>query len=733
MLSDAEAAVGSQQPSSLLSDAEAAVGSQQPSLLSDADAAPPSYEPAFAQVDRDNLQIAQSQDEEGRTAMISEDQICMLLGLRDEDERAVSGPEGPVRPQINMNAGDTVGAAIPVMDELPEEIVIGYDKDNPIIELGTVYPTMKDFRMALKDYAIKNEFGLGTETSNQKRFRGFCKYGTDCTWRICANRQDDNRTIKVTLLCKDHDCVSTRRMETTTPSKNWVASKAENILRLKPRMGAKELQEKLQEQWKAEVLKRMPGSVVEIDTMVVDGQVYFHRFFCALKPCIDGFREGCRPYLSIDSTALNGRWNGHLAAAVAVDGHTWMYPVAYGFIASETEDNWTWFMTHLRNAIGDPPLLAVCTDACKGLENAVASVFSQAEQRECFFHLMKNFKNRFQGFGRIYLAARAYREEVFTEHMAAIFNESGEIWKWFTDNHKLLWYRCHFNLEIKCDFITNNLAEVFNNWIRDIKDLPVAELADKIREMIMVLWSKRRRIAERLPLGRILPAVMIQLRTNTRGLGHLKVVYESMTDKSQWPEVYLPFRVSAPLARRGVGMLGINWPKQLTNQHGRQRKLWIKGCLEGGSKKKGANTNGEENAAPKSSAPTNAKGKKMIRRPMTCKRCGEKGHRQASYKCPLNGTKKKVRKPRVNKTKARKGLLNTPPRPTRDQILQDSPGRITRSKLAFLFGESTSAEPSTSAAPNLSTPTKEGSGGQTKKMTPNKTKKMTPRKKQKTM
>lgn len=68
--------------------------------------------------------------------------------------------------------------------------------------------------------------------------------------------------------------------------------------------------------WKAEVLKRSPGSVVEIDVLDVDGQVYFNRFFCALKPCIDGFLEGCRPYLSLDSTALNGRWNGHLAAAV---------------------------------------------------------------------------------------------------------------------------------------------------------------------------------------------------------------------------------------------------------------------------------------------------------------------------------------------------------------------------------------------------------------------------------
>jgi len=31
--------------------------------------------------------------------------------------------------------------------------------------------------------------------------------------------------------------------------------------------------------WKAEVLKRSPGSVVEIEVLEIDGNAYFHRFF----------------------------------------------------------------------------------------------------------------------------------------------------------------------------------------------------------------------------------------------------------------------------------------------------------------------------------------------------------------------------------------------------------------------------------------------------------------------
>ena len=97
---------------------------------------------------------------------------------------------------------------------------------------------------------------------------------------------------------------------------------------------------------------------------------------------------------------------------------------------------------------------------------------------------------------------------------------------------------------------------------------------------------------------------------------------------TQWPQVDLPFLVGAPLAKLPVG---------------RQRKLRIKGWEEGGHRKKGKYTNeGEgEKGCDNDTVPTNAKGQKMIRGPMTCKRCGEKDHRQASAKCPYNGTAKK--------------------------------------------------------------------------------------------
>jgi hypothetical protein len=200
-----------------------------------------------------------------------------------------------------------------------------------------------------------------------------------------------------------------------------------------------------------------------------------------------------------------------------------MFPVAFGFIESENGDNWSWFMNQVKKAIGDPPLLAVCTDACKGLENAVKTVFPQAEQRECFRHMWHNFQKYFHGdvFGRLWPASRAYRLEEYEHHMQKVFDASEKVYPYLKDYHNLLWMRCMFNPEIKCDYINNNLAECFNSWVRDIKDLPIVQLGDKLREMFMGLFRKRRMIGERFQ-GKILPFVIHQLNAKTRGLGHLK-------------------------------------------------------------------------------------------------------------------------------------------------------------------------------------------------------------------
>jgi hypothetical protein len=125
----------------------------------------------------------------------------------------------------------------------------------------------------------------------------------------------------------------------------------------------------------AQIKINSPGSIVDIELEKVGEQNRFKRIFVALKPCIDGFLAGCRPFIGLDASSLNEKYLGQLVSAIGIDGHNWLYHIAYGVFNTETEDNWKWFIQNLHRVVGDPPRLVICSDACKGLEKAVGAVF----------------------------------------------------------------------------------------------------------------------------------------------------------------------------------------------------------------------------------------------------------------------------------------------------------------------------------------------------------------------
>jgi hypothetical protein len=99
-----------------------------------------------------------------------------------------------------------------------------------------------------------------------------------------------------------------------------------------------------------------------------------------------------------------------------------------------------------------------------------------------------------------------------------------------------LWARSKFSADIKCDYINNNLAESWNAWIKECKDLPIHCMADAIREKVLVLFAKRRKISLALSPG-ILPVVIEQLNAASKGLGHLKVT-KGHPGEAEVTEVY---------------------------------------------------------------------------------------------------------------------------------------------------------------------------------------------------
>ena len=127
-------------------------------------------------MDWSTLTVIPEADQDGEaTAIVDEDIVFEAMGFKAADERAQEAVERaiPVIPPEVQNDMDEVG--INVDDTEPTELVLDWDRNNPDMMVGTVYPTMTDFRMAVRQHAIVHEFELGTEKSDKTRFKGFGK------------------------------------------------------------------------------------------------------------------------------------------------------------------------------------------------------------------------------------------------------------------------------------------------------------------------------------------------------------------------------------------------------------------------------------------------------------------------------------------------------------------------------------------------------------------------------
>ena len=78
--------------------------------------------------------------------------------------------------------------------------------------------------------------------------------------------------------------------------------------------------------------------------------------------------------------------------------------------------------------------------------------------------------------------------------MKQIYKDDLDAYKWLysDDNDKEGWVRAYFDTTCKCEHITYNFSESFNNMILDLRDMPLVRLLEKFQYMVMSLMYRRR-------------------------------------------------------------------------------------------------------------------------------------------------------------------------------------------------------------------------------------------------
>lgn len=194
---------------------------------------------------------------------------------------------------------------------------------------------------------------------------------------------------------------------------------------------------------------------------------------------------------------MKGKWKGIIAAATAIDGNNWMFPVAFAVMEGENEKSWEWFLKALYKAIEMPHGLVISADMQNRMKKCSCKS-PLAEHRECMRHLFSNLKKHFHRylfkFG-LWGAARTYSPTRFNALLTEMEAECPAAIQDLNTKHTKLWSRSKFGTAAKCDYVTNILAERFNSWICEERNKQVIDLLDSIRQKIMVKFDKRRRIA----------------------------------------------------------------------------------------------------------------------------------------------------------------------------------------------------------------------------------------------
>ncbi|CAA7023907.1 unnamed protein product [Microthlaspi erraticum] len=211
----------------------------------------------------------------------------------------------------------------------------------------------------------------------------------------------------------------------------------------------------------AEIVDSNPGSSVEVCTTRNDkGEDVFSRFYVCFDVLRKTWKDSCRPLIGLDGCFLKERIKGQLLVALGRDADNAIYPIAWGVVEVENNENWQWFVQKL-----------------KGLVRAIKIELPKMEHRKCVRHiygnLKKKHKSKKQMKQHIWRLAWSYNEAKFQVNLDRAFYKLGNY----------------------CEDVENNSTESFNASINKAREKPFIPMLEAIARLAMAHIAVRSRIS----------------------------------------------------------------------------------------------------------------------------------------------------------------------------------------------------------------------------------------------
>ncbi|KAF3774587.1 hypothetical protein EJ110_NYTH52797 [Nymphaea thermarum] len=397
------------------------------------------------------------------------------------------------------------------------------------LSVGQEFADVDECRRMLKETAIAFHFDLRMVKSDRCRVIAKCaKEG--CPWRVHAAKCPSGQTFTIRTLRGEHTCEGVRDSRHQQASVSWVAKSVESWLRADPRYKPNDILKEIRERhgvavsymqaWRGkersmaavhgsyeegfrllpayceQIRKTNPGSIALV---VATGQEnHFHRLFISYRASIYGFIHGCRPLLELDRAYIKSKYLGTLLCAAAADGDGSVFPLAFGIVDIETDENWMWFLSELRKLLGinteNMPRLTILSDRQQGIVEAVETHFPTAYHGFCLRYLSENFCDEFKNTKLLNLfwnAAYALTTVEFGARLGEMEEISRDAVQWLNRYPPSLWAVAYFE-GVRYGHLTLGITQLLSTWVSDSQHLPIIKVMESFRARLTDCFSERR-------------------------------------------------------------------------------------------------------------------------------------------------------------------------------------------------------------------------------------------------